>query len=413
MAKKRKKLKKKYKIILIFIIIISFIIIIKPFNKQGNNKILKDTYEYQNNIRNNTNEQIDKEIETLIINFLNTYFRSMKELKEYDMTKYFNNYEQAYLNQTALKVLINSRTKQLNDLKLDNVSYDIYYEEITTNENITKVVLKENSYLNFNFMKEITTKIYNVVNTFYIEKDNNTYKIKEFNKEQGYFIMTQELFDKQGSDDETVKENLDNILTKYNEEFDKMLKEQNILYNRYLENKEKTFEKCDNPYDREKAKDYAIKHVLESTPVNYALYGGNCQNYASFVLNVGGIPMDTEGAYKWKHYDSELDYTDKKTGRTPSWTGVPSFYEYAKNNTGYGLCSEVDVNTYYAEPGDIIQIGYNNSYTHSAVVIDTYKKGGNVEDIILNSNTGDLENLPLSAYVDPMKRLIKILGFNN
>ena len=396
------------------IFVLGFILIIKPFNNRDNKKsIFSESYEYQNIIRNNTNEVIDDDVEALIISFLNTYFRAMKELKEYDMMKYFNNYEEAYLNQTALKVLINSRVKQLNDLKLDKVSYDIYYEDISTNDDVIKVVLKENSYLNFNFMKDITSKIYNVVNTFYIVKEDDGYKIQKFDKEQGYFIMTKDLYSSNGKTDEEIKDDLDSILKVYNDEFDKMLKEQNVLYNRYLEYKDKKFKECDNKYDRNSARDYALSHVLESTPVNYGSLGGNCQNYASWVLNAGGIPMDNDGSYKWKHYDSSIDETSSKKGRTSSWTGVVNFYNYTKNNTGYGLCSEVDVNTYYGEAGDIIQIGYDNEYRHSAVVIDTYKKDGSTIDLILNSNTGDLEQFPLSAYVYPLKRLIKVLGFNN
>lgn len=411
--KKRYRLKKKFKLLLVLFLVVTIFLVINPFKKENKVTLVKETYEYQGNIRNNTDKTIDKDIENLIINFLNTYFRSMKELKEYDMTTYFNNEEEAYLNQTALKVLINSRTKQLNDLKLSNVSYDITYQDITNEDDVIIVKLKEDSYLNFNFMKEITTKIYNVVNTFYIEKVDNIYKIKKFDKEQGYFVMTKDLYSYNNTSVEEIKLELDNILNDYNTIFDDMLKEQNALYNRYLEYKDRTFKTCDNAYDRESARNYAIDHVLESTPSNYSMYGGNCQNYASYVLNAGGIPMDTVGSYKWKHYDSDLDESSKKSGRTSSWTGVVSFYNYAKNNTGYGLCSEVDVNTYYGEKGDIIQIGYDNLYRHTAVVVDTYMKDGNVIDLLLNSNTGDLENLPLSAYVYPLKRLIKVLGFNN
>lgn len=411
--KKKYRLKKKIKVLLFLILVITIFLIIKPFKKDNKPITLKESYEYQGVIRNNTNISIDKDIEELIISFLNTYFRSMKELKEYDMTTYFNNEEEAYLNQTALKVLINSRTKQLNDLTLSNVSYDITYEDISYEDDYIIIKLKENSYLNFNFMKEITSKIYNVVNTFYIVKVDNEYKIDKFDKEQGYFVMTKDLYSYDNNSIDEVKLELDNILDSYNTIFDDMLKQQNILYNRYLEYKDRTFKTCDNSYDRDSAKEYALSHILESTPSNYSMYGGNCQNYASYVLNAGGIPMDTVGNYKWKHYDSNIDETSKKEGRTSSWTGVTSFYDYAKNNSGYGLCSEVDINTYYGEKGDIIQIGYDNLYRHTAVVIDTYTIEDNVVDLLLASNTGDLENLPLSAYVYPLKRLIKVLGYND
>ena len=111
-----------------FILIIGFIFF-KPDNNEYIDKIIKEKYEYEDKIVNNTFNEIDKDVEKLIIDYLNVYFRSMKELKVYDLTKFFSSdsYENAYLNQVALEVLIDSRTKQLNDLKLDDISFDIYY----------------------------------------------------------------------------------------------------------------------------------------------------------------------------------------------------------------------------------------------------------------------------------------------
>ena len=101
-----------------------------------------------------------------------------------------------------------------------------------------------------------------------------------------------------------------------------------------------------------------------------------------------------------------------KKGRTSSWTATKYFYEYAKYNSGYGLCSEVDVNLFYALPGDIIQVGYDG-FSHTTVVVSPYKKDDKIVDILVNSNTVGLENYPVLAYPYKNKRLIKILGYNN
>ncbi len=415
MKRRKKRLKRKFKIIFfIFPIIIGFIIF-KPENNKYMDKIIKEKYEYEDKIINNTFEEIDKDVEKLIIDYLNVYFRSMKELKVYDLTKFFssNSYENAYLSQTALEILIDSRIKQLNDLKLDNVSFDIYYEKIENDEETIKVTVKENSHLNFNFMKDITSNIYNVINNFEIIKENNEYKIKSFSKEQGYFIMTEDLYSYENETNEEIKNEFDKIKNDYSLIFDEMLKEQEKLYNQYINNKEIEFKTCDNSYDREKALEYALEYVLKRSDVDYGPYGGNCQNYASWMLNSGGIPMDIKGTYQWKHYDSELNYENTEDGRTPSWTGVSEFYDYAKNNSGFGLCSKVDANMYYAEVGDVVQVGYGNKFRHTAVVVGNIIKDENTVDLLLNSNTGDLEQFPISAYVYPEKRLIKILGWNN
>ena len=40
-------------------------------------------------------------------------------------------------------------------------------------------------------------------------------------------------------------------------------------------------------------------------------------------------------------------------------------------------------------------------------------KNGNILDLLLNSNTVNMENYPLQGYVYPLKRIIKILGYND
>ncbi len=401
MKKIKKKKSSNLKVYILFLLVI--IISLACYKRFVNPS---DDYKYQNNIINNTDKEINPEIENLILNFFNTYYRSMKDLKEYDMKKYYaKDSEYEYLiNKTALELLIMSRTKELNDLSLRKASYDIEYTKIEEKDNTTHIELKENSFIDFKFM-DSTSKIYNILNTFDIIKENETYKIKSFYKEQGQFIMIEELLEQNYS--------LDEIKERYNKIYEEKLVSQQKDYEEYLKNENKKFKKCDNEYDRQSSISYANKYVIERKHTDYSSYGGNCQNYASWSLYEGGIPMDTTGSYKWKYYGDSVNDSSNKNGRSTSWTGVNQFYTYAKNNSGSGLCSEVDVNTYYAEKGDIIQVGFKDIYSHTTLVVGTVKKDDKVIDILLNSNTTDLENYPLSAYIYPNKRLIKILGWNN
>lgn len=406
----RRRLKKNVKVTLVFILLILVIFIVKPFSKTKE-KIIKPSYEYQNKIINNTDKELDDGVKKLLIDFYNVYFRSMKELKVYDSDKFFtDDSEDKKLYKTAVEVLIESRKKQLTDLKLKDVKYDLTITKINTKDNTIDIELTEDSYLDFNFLN-FTSKVYNVLNTFKIVKNENEYKIKSIYKEQGFFVMIQNLID----EDYNYDEELQRIKTSYLTTFDSKLEEQKILNQEYLENKDKEFKKCDHEYDREKAVKYALKYVnkRDESKISYDVYGGNCQNYASWALNNGGIPMDYTGTSQWKHYSGSINERNVAGGRSTSWTGVSQFYVYAKNNKGFGLCGEVNVNPYYAQKGDIIQVGYSNKYRHTALVMDTYSKDDNVIDVILTSNTGDLEYYPLSAYVYPEKRLIKILGWNN
>ena len=407
--RKKRKLKKSVKLFLILIILLIVVLYVKPWKFKK--KPLIPTYEYQNKITNNSNKELDESIKKLLIDFFNVYYRSMKELTLYDSDSFFtSDSEDKLLYKTAVELLIESRKKQLTDLTLKDVKYDLTINKIKTKNEITTIELTEDSYLDFNFL-DFTSKVYNVLNEIKIVKENDQYKIKKIYKEQGFFIMVQNLID----EDYDRTEEIERIKNSYIKTFDRKLEDQNKLYQEYTENKDKTFKKCDNDYDREKAVSYALKYVTkrDEEKINYDVYGGNCQNYASWALNNGGIPMDYKGAAQWKHYGGNINDYNIADGRSTSWTGVPQFYIYAKNNKGYGLCSEVNVNSYYAEKGDIIQVGYSNKYRHTALVIDTYSKDGNVVDVILSSNTGDLEYYPLSAYVYPEKRLIKILGWNN
>ena len=49
----------------------------------------------------------------------------------------------------------------------------------------------------------------------------------------------------------------------------------------------------------------------------------------------------------------------------------------------------------------------------TVVVINRYEKDGKLVEILINSNTVNLENYPISAYTYPYYSLIKIYGWNN
>ena len=115
---------------------------------------------------------------------------------------------------------------------------------------------------------------------------------------------------------------------------------------------------------------------------------------------------------QWKHYSSVPNEEEVNEGRSYSWTGVGNFYIYAKTNKGFGLVAKTNANLYSIEEGDIAQVGYDG-YGHSAVVVGSIKdEEGKIIDLLINSNTVDMENYPLQGYVYPNKRFIKIIGYN-
>ena len=347
---------------------------------------------------------------------MDSYFKSITTLKEIDMTNLFcdDAYEEAYINKTAISLLINSRKLERNKMTISNAKYDIIFDDINKKNDTVTVKVLENDYFHFDFMKNIESKTYEVENTFVLKKTNNAYKIKSLRKVQDFYVMITNEY-KTGKSDKDAKKELDKMKEDYISDFKDEVSDFKTYLNRY-ENKKDTITKtCDYKYDRTKALSYAKKYVTNrnSEWPNFSEYGGNCQNFASQVVYNGGVPMDLQGDAIWKFYGETLNETKNKSGRSTSWTGVTFFYDYAKANEGYGLCAEVDINPFYAEAGDIGQVGYNNAYKHTVVIIGNIKdNNGKITDLLINSNSLNLENYPLSGYVYPNKRVIKILGWN-
>lgn len=440
MKKKRKK-RRRYKIknilmlIIVIFLIIELITVLLNSNKNKENTIVKKdkqtinksttdestsseptTYLNNTNKTDNFDGEIDEKIQDIIVKYMDSYFKSITTLKEIDMTNLFcdDAYEEAYINQTAISLLINSRKLERNKMTISNAKYDIIFDDIDNENDTVTVKVLENDYFHFDFMKDIESKTYEVENTFVLKKIDNTYKIISLRKVQDFYVMITNEY-KTGKSNKDAKKELDKMKEDYISDFKDEVSDFKTYLNRY-ENKEDTIIKtCDYKYDRTKALNYAKKYVTSrnSEWSNYSEYGGNCQNFASQVVYSGGVPMDLQGDAIWKYYGDTLSETKSKIGRSTSWTGVTFFYDYAKANKGYGLCAEVDINPFYAEAGDIGQVGYNNIYKHTVVIIGNVKNNnGKITDLLINSNSLNLENYPLSGYVYPNKRVIKILGWN-
>ena len=363
------------------------------------------------NYLNNVSGKVSEEIKNVIVEFLNVYYNSIKNLEENDMTYLFLDptSEDALINQTALSLLIETRKLKPNDLSLAKAKYDLEFSDVSVSGDTVTLTVLEDNYLNFNFMKDIESRVYNIKNEFTLKKVDDTYKVVEYNKIQDFYVMITDVYTGGG------KSQLEEIENNYLDIIKEKLVEDREAYQQFLNGTGITPRTCDHSYDREKALEHALKWVDERDP-NWLEFSSNCQNFASQVLYSGGIPMDYYGSasehLQWKLYDGSYNENQVAQGYVYTWTYVPYFYTYAKNNTGYGLCADVDVNLYYAEAGDVIHVGTLQPTRHALVVIGDYKVDGKTVDILVNSNTVDLENYPISAYSYPYLSLIKVYGWN-
>ena len=65
------------------------------------------------------------------------------------------------------------------------------------------------------------------------------------------------------------------------------------------------------------------------------------------------------------------------------------------------------------EAGDLIRLGFPDNWNHVVMITDVIRdEEGRTVDYLIDSNTSDMHNFPVSAYPLPCRSLIKIYGWN-
>lgn len=378
------------------------------FNKEEEAPKVEDKIIYEKKISSEV--PLDRNIETLITNYMDLYTESLATLEEKDITFLFSNEEEAYLAQTTISYLIAHHKLQPFDMKLNSAKYEITVTDVEEKDDKLIVTFLEDDYFKFNYIKDVESKAYDIKNTLTIELIEDEYKIVSLRKIQDYYVIFSNQYSKQSL--EATKTFLDNLKNKY-------LKESETKIDDILKMKSNIKEidtVCDNPYNREDAVSYSYNYITKrnSEWFDYSDIGGNCQNYVSQCLYSGGIPADESGSIynQWKHHDSAINETEG-VGRSYSWTTVGYFYDYIKSNVENGICALPDSNFYLIEKGDVAEVGYDKRWGHTVLITESVKINNEIVDYLVNSNTVNLENYPLLAYTYPDLRFIKILGWNN
>lgn len=336
-------------------------------------------------------ENIPADVLKVVTDYMDDYFLSMYTLELVDTSKYFTNEIDQKISNNAIKLTVESRKLYDFDFTMSDAHYVL---NITNSSNIDGkyyIDFLEDDYMCFKFLNGISSEAYDIENSIVLEKVNDEYKISSYEKTQGYYMMFSD----------NRNENQDDIYSYYYERLLNTVEDEE--YKRTLASSTPYYatKAFTVNYDRNAASKYAQTYYHDRNESYYDYFdeGGNCQNFASQALVAGGMLMDESGECQW-YYDSYSDYT-------PAWVHVSSFNDYCKENEGRGLVSDTKVNIYYAEPGDLIQVGIS-SISHTTIVskvIDGH--------ILLNSNSIDMKDFPLEAYTYPVRKLIKILGSNS
>ena len=351
---------------------------------------------------------LNSEQEQLLYDFALCYAETLKDMQSADFSCMFadENGEESFLNQTAYNVLAAVRGISGKDLTLEKAEVIYNIHTVTENNSGTVIELTEDNVQKFRHLNGDSYSC-NLYHKFVIEDTEKGWKIKSHLHEEDFFLMAEEAWDDTaGTDFAERSENAVKLIIADAEENFVLKTESLNEYTDVVVSKE---------YDRDKAVEYAQQWYNSRNPeyLEYDLYGGNCQNFASQCVHAGGMDMDIKGTYttQWKFYGKDLNLSQSAYGRSYSWIGVDEFYSYAIYNVNSGLVTQPDIDLKYAQKGDIIQVGAYGRWRHSLVVADVLTdENGNQTDIVLASNTADRWNYPLSAYIYTYPRLIHIDG---
>ncbi len=350
---------------------------------------------------------VPNEVMDVIVRYMDAYYRALSTLETEDLSDLFDNERMAGISDRAITLLVEAHKAHDFDFTIKKAHYDL---EVTSYDNDGEkytVELLEDDSMNFSFLEGIESKTYDVEARFVIVKNDGTYKIRDLEKVQGYYMTFYDAGD-------TI-EAIDDTYDYFSRELkDMMAYNSEVLKAKAAEKPYQSDKTCKKTYNREKAVAYAEQYCHERNPLwyNFTDEGGNCQNYASQCLLEGGIEMDYYGEEQWKCYVEDPDYepeiNEEETayGRTRSWVNVGYFYNYAKWNEDKGLVADVNANLYYAQPGDIILVG-NEGPAHT-VIVSKVVNG----HILVDSNSIDMKDYPIEAYTYTGIMLVKILGSN-
>ena len=370
---------------------------------------------------------LDADAGTCILNYMTLYFEGVAALEERDLTALYDTSEPqaakaAAIDQTAFTYLIDVRKLQLSDLKMDAYRCGITYVSATPEPNgDVRAEVLEDTTVRFAFNPGVDACSSGIRHLFTLRKSGDTYRIVGHEKDEDGYLLIEEQYKKEtgGADAANPQEVLDRIKASLLESARAAIDDQNAQRDTAAHSAP-----ADKPhthsYDRDVAVAYAMEWVdplaVKRNPAWYLYdgYGGNCNNFISQCLYAGGIPMDWDGYAQWKWFSDEVDTWNQASGRSPAWAGVVEFYDYAENNSGFGMVADVHPNLYAGEPGDVLQYGAAGEWRHSVIITDVVRdEDGRVQDYLINSNTTDRISYPASAYAYYDFRLIHVLGWND
>ena len=158
------------------------------------------------------------------------------------------------------------------------------------------------------------------------------------------------------------------------------------------------------PYDRRAAVRYAHRWAYGRNPdyYDYEELGGDCTNFASQCLYAGARVMDFTPTYGWYYRDAN--------DKSPSWTGVPYFYDFLTRETVAPGPFGQETGLEGLELGDVVQLRFQGQvFGHTPVVV-ALGDPPTLENVLVAAHSYDVDYRPLSTYSFQEIRFLHVLG---
>jgi len=152
-------------------------------------------------------------------------------------------------------------------------------------------------------------------------------------------------------------------------------------------------------YDRAQAVAYAQKWAFSRNPAFYDFsnLGGDCTSFISQCVYAGSCEMNYTPTFGW--------YFITPSDRSPSWSGVPYFYQFMTTNQEIGPFAE-DAAPEAIELGDVIQLGDGTGRFYHSLLVTGFSR----DSFLVAAHTNDAFNRPLSSYSYRQIRFLHLLG---
>lgn len=159
------------------------------------------------------------------------------------------------------------------------------------------------------------------------------------------------------------------------------------------------------PYNRRAAVDYAHRWAFNRNPnyYDYEEIGGDCTNFASQCLFAGSGVMNFTPTFGWYY----IDANDK----SPSWTGVPYFYNFftrKERSIGpFGVADSIE----HMLPGDFVQLRFQDRdiFSHTPVIVSVGDPPA-LNNILVAAHSVDSDWRPLDSYPFQEIRFLHVCG---